>query len=96
MTDILNAYHNSSRPLKPNEELYLPPHISDLKTERNRSKKVWQRSRDSVSKNIYNIAQARFRAAVTDFNQISYTNEIEQLNVYHGSLWRRTKCLKTK
>ncbi|GBN31688.1 hypothetical protein AVEN_62079-1 [Araneus ventricosus] len=96
MTDILNAYHNSSRPLKSNEELYLPPHIRDLKTERNRSKRVWQRSRNPVSKNIYNIAQARFRAAITDFNHISYSNEIEQLNVYDNSLCRRTKCLKTK
>ncbi|GBM65139.1 hypothetical protein AVEN_185781-1 [Araneus ventricosus] len=76
-TDILNAYHNSSRPLKSNEELYLPPHIRDLKTERNRSKKVCQRSRDPVSKNNYNIAQARFRSPNTDFNQISYSNEIE-------------------
>ncbi|GBM97576.1 RNA-directed DNA polymerase from mobile element jockey [Araneus ventricosus] len=95
-TDILNAYHNSSRPLKPNEELHLPPHIRDLKTVRNRSKKVWQRSRDPVSKNSYNIAQARFRSAITDFNQTSYSNEIEQLNIYDGSLWQRTKRLKTK
>ncbi|GBN25886.1 hypothetical protein AVEN_112607-1 [Araneus ventricosus] len=95
MSDILNAYHNSSRPLKSNEELYLPPHIQDLKTERNHSKRVWQRSKDPLSKNNYNIAQARFRAAIADFNQISYSNEIEQLNTYDGSLWQRTKRLKT-
>ncbi|GBL92556.1 hypothetical protein AVEN_123746-1 [Araneus ventricosus] len=63
---------------------------------RNCNKKVWQRSRDPVSKNSHNIAQARFRSAIMDFNQTSYSNEIEQLNIYDGSLWRRTKRLKTK
>ncbi|GBN76763.1 hypothetical protein AVEN_124513-1 [Araneus ventricosus] len=70
MSDITNAYNDSSRPLKHHEELYLPPHLRELKTERNRSKKVWQRFRDPTSKNLFNSAQARFRNAMSEFNQI--------------------------
>ncbi|GBM99666.1 RNA-directed DNA polymerase from mobile element jockey, partial [Araneus ventricosus] len=69
MSDITNAYNNSSRPLKHHEELYLPPHLRELKTARNRSKKVWQRFRDPASKNLFNRAQARFRNAMSEFNQ---------------------------
>ncbi|GBO05501.1 hypothetical protein AVEN_270967-1 [Araneus ventricosus] len=96
MSDITNAYNNSSRPLKHQEELYLPPHLIELKTARNRSKKVWQRLRDPTSKNLFNRAQARFRNAMSEFNQSMYISQNEQLNIYDGTLWRRTKRLKSK
>ncbi|GBN11279.1 RNA-directed DNA polymerase from mobile element jockey [Araneus ventricosus] len=96
MSDITNAYNNSSRPLKHHEELYLPPHLRELKTARNRSKKVWQRFRDPASKNLFNRAQARFRNAMSEFNQSMYISQNEQLNIYDGTLWRRTKRLKSK
>ncbi|GBM51584.1 hypothetical protein AVEN_262404-1 [Araneus ventricosus] len=96
MSDITNAYNNSSRPLKHHEELYLPPHLREIKTARNRSKKVWQRFRDPASKNLFNRAQARFRNATSEFNQSMYISQNEQLNIYDGTLWRRTKRLKSK
>ncbi|GBN07480.1 hypothetical protein AVEN_161190-1 [Araneus ventricosus] len=96
MSDITNAYNNSSRPLKHHEELYLPPHLRELKTARNRSKKVWQIFRDPTSKNLFNRAQARFRNAMSEFNQSMYISQNEQLNIYDGTLWRRNKRLQSK
>ncbi|GBM90163.1 putative RNA-directed DNA polymerase from transposon X-element [Araneus ventricosus] len=80
--NITNAYNSSFRPLKEHEELYLPPHIRKLKTERNRAKRVWQRDRDPTSKNQYNRAQTRFRTATDEFNQSTYAAQTSQLNVY--------------
>ncbi|GBN48651.1 putative RNA-directed DNA polymerase from transposon BS [Araneus ventricosus] len=97
MSDITKAYNNNnSRPLKHHEELYLPPHLRELKTARNRSKKVWQRFRDPTSTNLFNRAQARFRNAMSKFNQSLYISQNEQLNIYDGTLCRRTKRLKSK
>ncbi|GBN91348.1 RNA-directed DNA polymerase from mobile element jockey [Araneus ventricosus] len=96
MSDITNADNNSSRPLKHHEELYLPPHLRELKTERNRSKKVWQKFRDPTSKHLFNRAQARFRNAMSEFNQSMYISQNEQLNIYDGTLWCHTNRLKSK
>ncbi|GBN97629.1 hypothetical protein AVEN_34011-1 [Araneus ventricosus] len=94
--NITNEYNSSSKPLKEHEELYLPPYIRKLKTERNRAKRVWQRDRNPTSKNQYNRAQTRFRPATDEFNHSTYAAQISQLNVYDCTLWKRIKSLKNK
>ncbi|GBL90964.1 hypothetical protein AVEN_32050-1 [Araneus ventricosus] len=86
--NIIKAYNDSSRPLKPHEEFFLPPHVYALKTERNHTKMVYQRLRDPASKNAYHRAQARFRTAVTKFNQSSYIAETSRLNISDPPLER--------
>ncbi|XP_055932871.1 uncharacterized protein LOC129962895 [Argiope bruennichi] len=96
MSDITDAYNNSSRPLKLHEQLYLPPNIRELKKLRNRAKKNWQNNRDPVSKNRYNRAQEKFRTAITLYNSNIYLKQNETLNAQDNSLWRATKRLKQK
>ncbi|XP_055924411.1 uncharacterized protein LOC129956515 [Argiope bruennichi] len=96
MSDITDAYNNSSRPLKLHEQLYLPPNIRELKKLRNRAKKNWQNNRDPASKNRYNRAQEKFRTAITLYNNNIYLKQNETLNAQDNSLWRATKRLKQK
>ncbi|GBO10147.1 hypothetical protein AVEN_191463-1 [Araneus ventricosus] len=59
-------------------------------------KRICQRSRDPADKNLFNAAQARFRRRMNNYTQDTYQSDIEQLNTTEGSIWRRTRNLKTK
>ncbi|GBN92425.1 hypothetical protein AVEN_203969-1 [Araneus ventricosus] len=94
--NIIDAYHNSSRPVKDSNSLFIPPHIRKIKTERSRLKRIWQSSRDPLNKNLYNRAQALFRRQINNYTQDTYQSDIEQLDTIEVSIWRRTRNLKTK
>jgi reverse transcriptase-like protein/endonuclease/exonuclease/phosphatase family protein len=99
-TDILNSIGTctETKTKLPNKPLHtsLPPHIRDLITQRNRAKRLYQRTHYPPHKRAVNNLNAQIKTLLRELYNARWEDKIRSLDVEDQSLWRMSKSLRNK
>lgn len=73
----------------------LPGYILEMISSRNKTRKRWQRTRNTYFRNELNIKTHAIRREIQKYRNEIWTNKLTKLNVNDNSLWRMTKIFKS-
>lgn len=72
-----------------------PPDLIELKKDRNRFRRLWQKHRNNYYLELYEETRRKFRARLTEYNSEKWEKAINDPDNCHSKLWRISKALKT-
>lgn len=90
----LNEVVNKSKIKREEEEL--PEEILKLIKERNKNRRLWQKTREPTLKIIYKQQTKIIKEKIVEHKNEIWTKKLSKINVHDKSLWRTTKIFKKK
>lgn len=90
----LNEITNKVKIKRKEEEL--PEDIINKIKQRNRTRRIWQKTRDPVHKISYKRQTETIREEITAYRNTIWTQKLSKINIYDKSLWKTTKIFRRK
>lgn len=89
-TKALKYARDKTTPKKQQNLAYkkLPPHIIDLIKSRNRTRKLWQKHRNSIDKEILNIYTREIRKEIKNLQNERWEQKLTKINNDRTFLWK--------
>jgi hypothetical protein len=92
---IQNTIHNliKTKTLKPKQE-QLPENIINLIRNKNKTRKLWQNTRNPFYKTLMNSQIKEIKKSIAIHRQKAWADKLQNLNTNDNSLWRMSRSLK--